>query len=162
MGRKRRERTKPEEEGEAQNGGGNPSPGPRTTRSPTQDLGAAVAAVTVEERRGRQIWGRRAAKLLGAAGGRSGGGGAAIRPCTGSHRRLPREGRGGVVVEEGWWPHRWRRGGRCDGGREEGVAAARPRSDGSAGVVSGECGRRVWDRDGRPLLEIGLGFFACI
>jgi len=41
------------------------------------------------------------AKLLGAAGGRSGGGGAAIWPCTGSHHRLPREGRGGVVVEEG-------------------------------------------------------------
>ena len=53
MGRKRRERTKPEEEGEARNGGGNPSPGPRTTRSPAQDLGAAVAAATVEERRGR-------------------------------------------------------------------------------------------------------------
>ena len=52
MGRKRRERTKPEEEGEARNGGGNPSPGPRTTRSPAQDLGAAVAAATVEERRG--------------------------------------------------------------------------------------------------------------
>ena len=34
-----------------------------------------VAAATVEERRGRQIWGQRAAKLLGAAGGRSGGGG---------------------------------------------------------------------------------------
>ena len=101
MGRKRRERTKPEEEGEARNGDSNPSPVPRTTRSPAQDLGAAVAAVTLEERRGRQIWGWRAAKLLGAAGGRSGGGGATIRPCTGSHRRLPREGRGGVVVEEG-------------------------------------------------------------
>jgi len=73
MGRKRRERTKPEEEGEARNGGGNPSPGPRTTRSPAQDLGAAVAAVMVEERRGRQIWRRRAAKLLGAVGGRSRG-----------------------------------------------------------------------------------------
>jgi len=58
MGRKRRERTKPEEEGEARNGDSNPSPVPRTTRSPAQDLGAAVAAATVEERRGRQIWGR--------------------------------------------------------------------------------------------------------
>ena len=55
----------------------------------------------VEERRGRQIWGRWAVKLLSVAGGRSGGGGAAIRSCTGSHRRLPSEGRGGVVVEEG-------------------------------------------------------------
>ena len=101
MGRKRRERTKQEEEGEARNGGGNPSPSPRTTRSPAQDLGAAVAAATLEERRGRQIWGRRAAKLLGAAEGRSRGEGDVIRPCTGSHRHLPREGRGGVVVEEG-------------------------------------------------------------
>ena len=26
-------------------------------------------------------------------------------------------------------------------------------------MVSGGCGRRVWDRDGRPRLEIGLGCF---
>jgi len=63
MGRKRRERTKPEEEGEARNGDSNPSPVPRTTRSPAQDLGAAVAAATVEERRGRQIWGRRGRRM---------------------------------------------------------------------------------------------------
>jgi len=44
-------------------------------------------------------------------------------------------------------------------GAAQGVAAARPRSDGSAGVVSGGYGRRVWDRDGQPHLEIGLGFF---
>ena len=44
-------------------------------------------------------------------------------------------------------------------GAAQGVAAARPRSDGSAGVVSGGCGRRVWDRDGWPRLEIGLGGF---
>ena len=48
--------------------------------------------------------------------------------------------------------------GRRDGGREEGVAAARPRSDGSASGY----GRRVWDKDGRPHLEIGLGFFSCM
>ena len=45
----------------------------------------------------------------------------------------------------------WRWGG--------GPGAARPTSDGSAGVVSGESRRRVWDRDGRPRLEIGLGGF---
>jgi len=93
-----------------------------------------------------------AAKLLGAAGGRSGGGGAAIRPCKGRHRRLRREGRGGVVVEEGV----------VASPMVEGVAVARPRSDESAGVLSGGCGRHIWDRDGRPRLEIGLGFFACI
>ena len=66
----------------------------------------------------------------------------------------------GVVtspVEEGWPPRRWKREGGWPPRRwkEEGVAAARPRSDGSA---SG-CGWRVWDKDGRPRLEIGLVFF---
>lgn len=74
MGRKRRERTKPEEEGEARNGDSNPSPVPRTTRSPAQDLGAAVAAATVEERRGWPL------RDLGATGvrawSRAGAGGA--------------------------------------------------------------------------------------
>ena len=147
MGRKMRERTKPEEEKEAQNGGGNPSPGPRMTRTPAQDLGATVATAAVAERRRRQIWGRRAAKLLGAAGGRSGGGGATIRSCTGSHRRLPREGRGGVVVEEGV----------VASPVEEGVAAATVeerrgwplRDRGATGV-------RAWSRAGAGG-EFGIG-----
>jgi hypothetical protein len=37
----------------------------------------------------------------------------------------------------------WRWGG--------GPGAARPSSDESAGVVLGECGRRVWDRDGHQV-----------
>jgi len=149
MGRKRRERTKPEKEGEARNGGGNPSPGPRTTRSPAQDLGAAVATVTVEERRGRQIWGRRAAKLLGAAGGRSGGGGAAIRPCMGSHRRLSREGRGGAVVEEGV----------VASPVEEGVAAATVEERRGWPLRDlGATGVRAWSRAGAGgAFGIGMG-----
>jgi len=105
-----------------------------------------VAAATVEERRGRQIWGRRAVKLLGAAGGRSGGGGAAIRSCTGSHRHLPREGRGGVVVEEGV----------VASPVEEGVAAATEEE--RRGWPLRDQERRAWSRAGAAgTFGIGMG-----
>ena len=98
-----------------------------------------VAAAMVEERRGRQIWERQAVKLLGAAGGRSGGGGAAIRPCTGSHHRLPREGRGGVVVEEGV----------VTSPVKEGVAAA------TVEDRRGMAAATVEERRGWPLRDLG-------
>ena len=53
MGRKRRERTKPEEEGEARNRDSNPSPVPRTTRSPAQaEIVPAKHAASRTEREG--------------------------------------------------------------------------------------------------------------
>jgi len=54
MGRKRRERTKPEEEGEARNGGGNPSLGPRMTRSPAQAEIVPAKHRGVQDREGRR------------------------------------------------------------------------------------------------------------
>ena len=49
MGRKRRERTKPEEEGEARNGGGNPSPGRDLPRKPKSFPPSIAASRTERE-----------------------------------------------------------------------------------------------------------------
>ena len=49
MGRKRREHTKPEEEGEARNGGGNPSPGRDLPRKPKSFPPSIAASRTERE-----------------------------------------------------------------------------------------------------------------